>query len=152
MLPGKSSPIIDSNWKKKIVVDIIYCISESRLARSICSQFRARLTRAHEAFTHSLRMLEMRHNDRLENEERQRIKLRKVFAPCVARCVLSSTSLRDLVLHGMPQLGREIGRGQYGVVYACDKWGGRGPCAVKSVVLPDDKHWNDLALEFYYTR
>ena len=80
------------------------------------------------------------------------MKLRKVFAPRVARCVLDSTSLRDLVLHGMPMLGREIGRGQYGVVYACDKWGGRGPCAVKSVVPPDDKHWNDLALEFYYTR
>ncbi|XP_065670370.1 dual serine/threonine and tyrosine protein kinase [Hydra vulgaris] len=152
MLPGKSSPIINSAWKKKVVVEIINCISESRLAKNICSQFRLRLTRAHDAFTHSFRILEMRHNDRLATEERRQLKLKKVFTPCVARCVLSSTSLRDLILHGMPQLGREIGRGQYGVVYACDKWGGRGPCAVKSVVLPDDKHWNDLALEFYYTR
>jgi len=152
MLPGKRSPVIDETWKRNIAADVILCISESRLAKNICSQFRTRLMRSHEAFTQSLRVLEMRHNGRLERKEDQRMKLRKVFAPRIARCVLDSTSLRDLVLYGMPQLGREVGRGQYGVVYACDKWGGRGPCAIKSVVPPDDKHWNDLALEFYYTR
>ena len=68
----------------------------------------------------------------------------------MARLSLSSIALRDLILHGLPVTGRELGRGQYGVVYSCSEWAGNRNIAVKSVLPPDEKHWNDLALEFHY--
>ncbi|XP_033821908.1 dual serine/threonine and tyrosine protein kinase [Periophthalmus magnuspinnatus] len=145
-------PAITSEWKRKVAQDAIESLSAAKLARSICSQFRTRLNSSHEAFAASLRQLEEGHTGRLERTEDLWLRVRKDHAPRLARLSLESRSLRDVLLHGKPKLGRELGRGQYGVVYLCDSWGGHYPCALKSVVPPDDKHWNDLALEFHYTR
>ncbi|CAN7982056.1 unnamed protein product, partial [Ixodes pacificus] len=151
-LPGRTPPRIDVEWKQRVAGDMLVSLSEWRLARCICAQFRDRLRASHEQFQAAMRQLEAVHSGRLERTESQRLKVRKVHAPRLARYALESTSLRDMILYGTPQLGRELGRGQYGVVYSSDAWGGISPCAVKSVVPPDDKHWNDLAMEFFYTR
>lgn len=151
-MPWKSPPIINREWKRKIAAEMLNSLSEARLARSIAGQIKERLNKSHEAFAISLKQLEARHNGRLDRIEEQRLKLRKVHAPRLAKLALESTSLRDTILYGMPQMGREIGRGQYGVVYSCDSWATYSPVAIKSVVPPDDKHWNDLALEFFYTK
>ncbi|XP_054881463.1 dual serine/threonine and tyrosine protein kinase [Poeciliopsis prolifica] len=145
-------PAITPEWKRKVAQDAIESLSAAKLARSICSQFRTRLNSSHEAFAASLRQLEEGHTGRLERTEDLWLRVRKDHAPRLARLSLESRSLRDVLLHGKPKLGRELGRGQYGVVYLCDNWGGHYPCALKSVIPPDDKHWNDLALEFHYTR
>ncbi|XP_058711476.1 dual serine/threonine and tyrosine protein kinase isoform X3 [Poecile atricapillus] len=147
-----SPPAISSEWKRKVAQDAIESLSASKLAKSICSQFRTRLNSSHEAFASSLRQLEDGHSGRLERTEDLWLKVRKEHAPRLARLSLESRSLQDVLLHGKPRLGRELGRGQYGVVYLCDSWGGHFPCALKSVVPPDEKHWNDLALEFHYMR
>uniref|UniRef100_A0A671QP12 Dual serine/threonine and tyrosine protein kinase n=1 Tax=Sinocyclocheilus anshuiensis TaxID=1608454 RepID=A0A671QP12_9TELE len=145
-------PSVSAEWKRKVAQDAIESLSAAKLAKSICSQFRTRLNSSHEAFAASLRQLEEGHTGRLERTEDLWLRVRKDHAPRLARLSLESRSLRDILLHGKPKMGRELGRGQYGVVYLCDSWGGRHPCALKSVVPPDDKHWNDLALEFHYTR
>ncbi|XP_064632295.1 dual serine/threonine and tyrosine protein kinase-like isoform X2 [Lineus longissimus] len=151
-MPWSPPPKVDADWKKSVASDMVDSLSESKLAKSICSQIKERLKNSHEAFSSALRGLDVRHSGRLEKTEEQRLRVRKIHAPRVARMALESISLRDMIMYGMPQMGREIGRGQYGVVYSCDNWAGYSPCAIKSVVPPDDKHWNDLALEFYYTK
>ncbi|XP_063811168.1 dual serine/threonine and tyrosine protein kinase isoform X1 [Pseudophryne corroboree] len=147
-----SPPAITPEWKRKVAQDAIESLSASKLAKSICSQFYKRLKSSHEAFAASLKQLEVGHSGRLEKTEDLWLKVRKDHAPRLAKLSLESRSLQDVLLHGKPKLGRELGRGQYGVVYMCDSWGGHFPCALKSVVPPDEKHWNDLALEFHYMR
>lgn len=147
-----SPPSITPEWKRKVAQDAMESLSASKLAKRICSQFCKRLKSSHEAFAASLKQLEVGHSGRLEKTEDLWLKVRKDHAPRLARLSLESRSLQDVLLHGKPRLGRELGRGQYGVVYLCDSWGGHFPCALKSVVPPDEKHWNDLALEFHYMR
>ncbi|KAK7078735.1 hypothetical protein SK128_020487 [Halocaridina rubra] len=151
-MPGRTPPCIDAEWKRKVASDMITSLSETKLTKSICAQFRERLKASHDSFLGSLKQLETQLTCRLEKTEEQQTRIKKVDAPKLARLSLESTSLRDMILFGMPRLDRELGRGQYGVVYGCESWGGFRPCAVKSLVPLDEKHWNDLAMEFHYTR
>lgn len=149
--PSLKNQKLDRLWREKYARQLISSLSATRLAKSICSQFRARVTASHETFLSAIKQLEMRHSGRLKETEGQRDTIRKVLTPKMARLSLSSVALRDGIVHGLPITGRELGRGQYGVVFQCAEWAGKGPLAVKSVVPPDEKHWNDLALEFHYT-
>ena len=70
------------------------------LAKSICAQIKDRLKHSHETFAAALKQLEARHSGRLEKTEEQRLKVRKIYAPKVARLALESTSLRDYIIYG----------------------------------------------------
>ncbi|NWW72356.1 DUSTY kinase, partial [Climacteris rufus] len=54
-----SPPAISSEWKRKVAQDAIESLSASKLAKSICSQFRTRLNSSHEAFAASLRQVRL---------------------------------------------------------------------------------------------
>ena len=123
-----------------------------RLAKSVCAQLNDRIRLSHDNFETLLKQLEHQHSDRLKLTEDKQQRVRKEFTPKIARHLLESTSMRDLIEYGLPKQGREVGRGQYGVVYECDSWANQRSCVLKSVVPPDDHHWNDLALEFHYLR
>ncbi|XP_050518987.1 dual serine/threonine and tyrosine protein kinase [Diabrotica virgifera virgifera] len=151
---SSSSQIQCSNfqWQLQVATNMIEKLSASKLARTIGVQCKEHIKSSHESFLSAIRSLDHQLSDQLEQTEEQRIAIRKRHAPKFARLALESTSLCDLIRYGMPKQIKEIGRGQYGVVSSCEPWAGINPCAFKSVVPPDDRHWNDLAMEFFYTR
>ncbi|GAB1605183.1 dual serine/threonine and tyrosine protein kinase-like [Argonauta hians] len=152
LVPWKTPPHVDLAWKNRAAVEILNNLCQSRLAKSISSQIKERLKKSHTTFLTALRQLENKHVNRMDKIEVSRIRVRKIHAPKVAKLALESSSLKDNVFYGIPQMGREVGRGQYGVVYSCNTWGNYSPCAIKSVIPPDEKHWNDLAMELFYAK
>jgi len=69
---------VDDHWKEKYVSQLIDGLSASKLAKSICSQFRGKVAAAHETFEHALRRLENHHSGRMKQNESQRDTIRKV--------------------------------------------------------------------------
>ena len=69
---------MDRQWKEKYVNQLIDSISASRLAKSICSQFKTKVGASHEAFLSAMKQLEMRISGRLKETEGQRGTIRKV--------------------------------------------------------------------------
>lgn len=142
----------NSLWRNQIAYEVIDSLKAQRLARTISNQFKERVEASHDLFQSAIKQLEHHYSGKLEQTESHRVAIRKYLAPRIARLALESTSMCDMVRWGMPIQGKEIGRGHFGVVFASEPWGGVDPCAIKSVVPPDERQWNELAMEFYYTR
>src|ERR1700733_6069576 len=87
-----------------------------------CTQLNDRIHMSHNNFEALLKQLEDRHSNRLKSTEDKQQRVRKECTPKIARLLLESTSLKDLIQYGLPKQGREVGRGQYGVVYDCKSW------------------------------
>ncbi len=68
----------DSEWRTKYVRTLIGGLSATRLSKSICAQFRGKVTSSHETFLTAIKQLEMRHSGRLKETQDQRNTIRKV--------------------------------------------------------------------------
>ena len=86
-------------WDCAAMASLLLC--GSRLANSICAQIKDSVRRSHAIFETSLMRLEAHHNGRLKETEKQRLSVRKEYAPRIARLALESRSLRDLILYGL---------------------------------------------------
>ncbi|XP_063543147.1 dual serine/threonine and tyrosine protein kinase-like [Cydia strobilella] len=145
--------VISPVWRRQTALSCQQSLSATKLARLIATQILERLSVAHERYQAALTSLESALASRLHHSEDVKLAIRKKYAPTFARLCLESTSVCDLLMYGTPELGREIGRGQYGVVYAArGAWGKHEPVAVKSVLPADERHYRELAMEFFYTR
>ncbi|CAB3241382.1 unnamed protein product [Arctia plantaginis] len=144
---------LSPRWRRRVAASALHQLSPQRLAKLISAQILERLSMAHERYQSALMSLESALAGRLHHTGDIKLAIRKKYAPTFARLCLESTSMCDLLMYGTPELGREIGRGQYGVVYSVrGSWGGKSPVAVKSVLPADDRHYRELAMEFFYTR
>ncbi|CAD0206160.1 unnamed protein product [Chrysodeixis includens] len=144
--------VLSPLWRRRVAAAALHALAPQRLARLISAQILERLSTAHERYQSALAALESALAGRLHHTEDIKLAIRKKYAPTFARLCLESTSMCDLLMYGTPELGREIGRGQYGVVYSARSWAGRSPVAVKSVLPADERHYRELAMEFFYTR
>ena len=145
--------VFTADWKMSIAHKLMSGLNETKLAKIVCHQFKNKVQNAHSQFVNAMSTLELRQARKLEKNEERRMQVRKNLAPKISRLAMESLSLRDCALFGMPKLESEIGRGQYGVVYSSNsEWGNHKNIAIKSLLPPDEKHWNDLSMEYYYTR
>ena len=81
-----SPPAITLEWKRKVAQEAIESLSASKLAKSICSQFRTRLNSSHEAFAASLRQVRM-------SEEREEPYLSSNILPTALRVIFLRSSV-----------------------------------------------------------
>ena len=74
--------------------------------------------------------------------------------PRTSKLLLEVTSYRDGILNRMPKFEKELGRGQFGVVYSTEsEWVNRPEgtkIAIKALVPANERQWGDLAQEYFY--
>jgi receptor-interacting serine/threonine-protein kinase 5 len=90
-MPWSASPRLDEEWKVSTATNMLNSLSESKLAKIVCNQMRERLESSHKIFISSLKLLEARHNGRLEKAEEKQNLIRKISAPKFAKLCLEST-------------------------------------------------------------
>ena len=91
---------------------IEYFLLNGFLESSNLIPYSDRLYEAHENFITSMVLLDQKHQNRLNKVENTKLRLRRHVCPRLGRLMLENSSFRDLIMYGMPKIGREIGRGK----------------------------------------
>ena len=91
----------EDDWKRKIANQMIEKISEEKLAKEVCLQFKANVERAHQEFLTSIDSIQESQLQRMSHQAEKGKKMKKSYSPKLARFVLESTCYRDQasVLH-----------------------------------------------------
>ncbi|XP_050671821.1 uncharacterized protein LOC126970131 isoform X2 [Leptidea sinapis] len=101
--------VLSPAWRRRTALRTLHTLTARRLARAISAQIIERVSAAHERYQAALSSLETALTNRLHHTEDVKLTIRKKYAPLFARLCLESTSMCDLLMYGMPELGREIG-------------------------------------------
>lgn len=100
------------------LTEIFEAIDSDKLVFSVLQSVEQMAAESHEGFLKTIDEVEETFVNRLEKLEKTRKSLCRDAAPRVARLAMESRAFLDTLCNGTPKLDREIGRGQYGVVYS----------------------------------
>lgn len=110
------------------------------------------IKQSHDLFLEHLELLDIQLSRQRVASQQQHAVLRSVHAPTLARIALHTDALVHKTLHGVPRLGKELGRGYFGIVYECKSWANYSPCAIKILQPQGAREWKEVALQYHYTR
>ena len=144
----------DYDWRFKYASNLLCELSPVLLSQKFVAGVKEKALCDYETFLHAFLILEQRLLSLINEDTNQKIRIQNRLIPNVSRVLLEVTSYRDGIMNRMPQFKKELGRGQFGVVYSTDtEWERRDKkmeIAIKAMVPQNDRQWADMAQEYFY--
>lgn len=144
----------DFFFRVKCCSDILSRIDTPSFSKGLHADLLEKVAYDFEHFRSSFIILEQRLMRLVDENLNKKTNLQRKLCPMISRLLLEVTAFRDNIINGMPKLEKEIGRGQYGVVYSTkNRWAGTREgmeIAIKTMIPDNDSQWGDLSQEYFY--